>query len=212
MRIKLLVSALIALFLGLVVIRNDDVLYTNIKYLFTDYMVNTQHVNLMVGSSSIARLNPALINQCGNWMNRGIGNSQLKDVIRYVKYSPNKKLDNILIYAGENDVSYGLSIKQTVDRYKELLTVILQRHPDTIIHVLAIKLSPKRQQHWMAFRQANLEIEAYIKSHTNIYFYHSSPLQNKATLHNYYQSDGIHLNALGYLHFINGLSERCQKP
>ena len=211
MRIKLVVSGLVALFLGLIIIRNDEVLHTNIKYVLTDYMVNTEHANLMIGSSSIARLNPALINHCGKWINRGIGNSQLKDVIRYVLYSPNKTLDNILIYAGENDVSYGLSIKQTVDRYKELLIGILKRHPDTLIHVLAIKSSPKRQSYWAAFRQVNLEIEAYVRSHTNIYFYHSSHLHNENTLHDYYQSDGIHLNTLGYLHFINGFSEQCKK-
>jgi lysophospholipase L1-like esterase len=141
------------------------VLSTTLEYLVQDYTEATQASNLMLGSSSIRKLDASLLADCGSWLNIGIGNSSIADLIRYLRLSPLEiKPARILLYAGENDIARGMSVPESYAEYLALLDLLTSRFPNSDVHILSIKPSPRRAAHWDKFDALNTRLRQHAAS------------------------------------------------
>ncbi|HEX5793429.1 MAG TPA: hypothetical protein VFY01_09130, partial [Rheinheimera sp.] len=105
--------------------------------------------NLLLGSSSLARLDTVLLEDCGSWHNRAIGNSQLSDIRRYLNWTPRRQQPaHLVLYGGENDLARQQTPQQVSTAYIALLQQLQARYPRAKLHILALKYSPARLQHW----------------------------------------------------------------
>lgn len=162
-------------------------------------------INLLLGSSTLARLDTSALHSCGNWLSRAVGNSQLADIQRYLRWSPAQlQPEHILLYAGENDLARARPVQQASQQYMALLQQLMALYPQAKIHILAIKHSPARQQHWPAFAEVNTKLQAYAKLQPQLHYYDSSLQQPD------FATDGIHLSVQGYRRFLHGVTTLCK--
>ena len=161
--------------------------------------------NLLLGSSTLARLDTATFTNCGNWLNRAIGNSQLVDIARYLSWTPvQHHPQHILLYAGENDLAQSKPAQQVAAEYMALLEQLMAHYPAAHIHILAIKHSPARQQHWLTFDEVNAKLQAYATLQPQLHYY-ANNLQRVD-----FSADGIHLTGEGYRRFLHGVTLQCK--
>lgn len=161
--------------------------------------------NLLLGSSTLARLDTTTFNHCGNWLNRAIGNSQLIDIVRYLSWTPvQHNPQHILLYAGENDLAQSKEAQQVSAEYMALLKQLMLQYPAAHIHILAIKHSPARQQYWLAFDEVNAKLQAYATLQPQLHYY-ADNLQRVD-----FSADGIHLTGEGYRRFLHGVILQCK--
>lgn len=190
---------------------NNQELKVLAGYIFEDVFLESSDQDLMLGSSSILRLKPREHLRCGFWLNRGIGNSTISSLKRYIYISslfhtPTK----ILIYAGENDISKGSSVARTIREYEELLLYILKKYPVAELHVIAIKPSPARRDFWDKFQRVNEALEKYLGQIQRAYFH--SPNWNAQTEKELasFTNDGVHLTYHGYTLFTSEINKLCR--
>ena len=82
---------------------NSEALSTKLKYMLEDVTTKHGSKNLMLGSSTIKKIDQKQYLECGTWLNRGIGNSYISNLSNYLKISPlSISPPKILLYAGEN--------------------------------------------------------------------------------------------------------------
>lgn len=203
-------SLMAVILYALYMMKNNEVLKTSIKYIYEDVLLNNNDINLMLGSSSIVRLNHAEYISCGDWLNRGIGGATISDISNYIALSPTLIMpSNILLYAGENDISDGLSVAQTVYEYEKLLTNIIQKYPSSELHIIAIKPSPAREKFWKKFNMVNESLEKYLNHMQGSQFYTPNWGARLSGNTEAFLNDGIHLTEKGYTIFTSGINELC---
>ena len=200
---------LLLLVLGLAVyVVRDPVSFRTVQYVYQDLFQAHEHTDLMLGSSTVQRLNTSAYLDCGDWLNRGIGNSRVPDVRRYLAltFLPIKP-SRVLLYAGENDLSAGLSVGDTLTAYRELVEGLLQSYPDSDIHIFALKLSPARRAHWSKFQELNRALQALSQESDRVSF-HSHHLNGDGAPG--FLNDGIHLTDAGYRRFTLEFNRTCR--
>jgi lysophospholipase L1-like esterase len=158
---------------------------------------------LFVGSSSFAKWKDIADYFPGyNIVNRGFGGSTLVDVIRYaydiiIPYQPKQ----VFIYAGDNDLAQGASVADVVTRLKTLFQIIRINIPNATIDYVSIKPSPSRQHLMAKMKEANNQIEAFLKTQKNTGFVNvfAAMLNAEGTPKpEIFVEDRLHLNADGY--------------
>jgi lysophospholipase L1-like esterase len=183
-----------------------------VGYIQSDLHPTSQRVNLLLGSSSVLTLSSSKGLKCGSWLNRGIGASQISDIVHYMKLTRlSITPEYIAIYAGENDLSNGKSIDDTFRDYLLLLNIIKKRYPSSTILMVSIKKSPKRQHAWKRFESLNLRLIQLATQKYNTTFLDISVLLDGDDKKLYYQKDGIHLNITGMALFTNVINSSCEK-
>lgn len=193
-----------------ITIRKDEVLSTTLAYLVQDYRHRAQTDNLMLGSSSIRRLDVTLLSDCGSWLNRGIGNSIIPDLRRYLRVSPLAiSPSRILIYAGENDVARKRSVQESFEEYVLLLDQLIEKFPTAQIHMIGIKPSPSRKAAWEGFSALNDKLQQYAQLHERLFF-HPFNVSDETHLKSLFTTDGIHLTRQGYQTLISGVAAQCK--
>jgi lysophospholipase L1-like esterase len=207
----LLPLALLAV-LGSCFVLEDEELKTTVKYWIYDAFQGNTRRNLMLGSSSIARLDAEkYVSECGAWLNRGIGNSTISGLRRYLRYSPLSIAPfNILLYTGENDISRGLSVDNTIRQYKDLLQYLLDSYPKSRLHVIALKPSPARKAFWAEFSATNQAIAKFLAGTPQAFFH--EPVWPPFAENNpaAFLPDGIHLTDRGYDIFVTQVRKACK--
>ncbi len=195
--------------LALQVVRHDEVLSTTMHYLIEDATSEYGSRNLMLGSSTIKRLETQDVFNCGPWLNRGIGSSKISSLNRYVKFSQLVVEPSVvLVYAGENDLSSGMHRSEVFDQFRALIQQLVEKFPFSEIHILAIKPSPSRRAHWESFKAVNAMMQTYVRELQGITF-HPTPLPEKEFVEIGFLDDGIHLTGQGYNLFTSGFNEVC---
>lgn len=158
---------------------------------------------LFVGSSSI-RAWPDLAGDFPNYpvMNRGIGTSQMSDVLYYFDrvvavYNPAL----ILVYEGDNDLAAGKSVDQVYADYVEFLALVEEQLPDADVAFISTKPSPSRSQYLEATRQLNARLEELALDDSHLWFIDIfTPMLNDSgqPRPELFASDMLHMNAAGY--------------
>jgi lysophospholipase L1-like esterase len=158
---------------------------------------------LFVGSSSFAKWKDVADYFPGYIIvNRGFGGSTLLDVIRYaydiiVPYQPKQ----VFIYAGDNDLAEGASVAEVVTRLKTLFQLIRINVPNATMDYISIKPSPSRENLMPKMKEANKQIEAFLKTQKNTGFINVfSPMLNAdgKPKPEIFVEDRLHMNADGY--------------
>ncbi len=189
---------------------NSEVSSTTIRYLFLDIFIEHKKYDLLLGSSTIKRLNQDKYLACGVWLNRGIGNSTVSNLNNYIRMTYlSIEPSRILLYAGENDISRGMSVDKTIDSYKKLVQNLIYRYPDSDIHIISIKPSPKRHGNWKEFNALNDLLEVFSGELKRVYF-HSYKKWQKEYSQSSFVDDGIHLTDEGYYTFTLGFNKTCK--
>lgn len=164
------------------------------------------HSGLLLGSSSIEYLPMDNLPQCMSWQNRGIGNALIEDIAHYIHWRMDgMDVDIVVLYAGENDIAYGVLVDSAIAQMKALVNEIQARYPSASVHILGIKYSPARKAVWPGFSQFNQSIAAWSLTQPKVVFYDTEKVKSDL-----FSADGIHLTALGYSVFLSGLEAVCQ--
>jgi len=209
-----LITAILALAYLFYKYSSEEQFNARARYFFSDPFEEIDS-NIALGSSSIAKLDLAILESCGPWVNRGIGKAQIEDIAGYIEDSQlkvNPKM--ILLYAGENDIRYGKSLNQTISEYKALVDWFSENYSDSEIHLMAIKLSPKRERHWKEYLTFNQQIENWSLKNNRLFWHNHrlSDLDKKNSIsRSFFQKDELHLSPKGYGEFIKGIKTSCQK-
>ncbi|MCO7223483.1 GDSL-type esterase/lipase family protein [Pleionea sp. CnH1-48] len=208
-RLLLFTVPLLLVVTGWLVLGQNKVDSRILHYVIDDLQHKHGPKDLLLGSSSVEFLPHESGILCGSWLNRGIGQSQLADVIRYLRWSPlSISPSRIFIYAAENDLSFGLEVATTMKHYQQLVDTLRQRFPSSLIHIVAIKPSPARAQDWGIYSQFNHQMELWARQQEKLEFYRpewQSPKHEVAV----FREDGIHLTPYGYSLLIHGINSTC---
>ena len=192
-------------------IQKNEALRTGIEYFFDDIFTKHPESGLLIGSSSLRYIDQSKYIHCGTWLNRGIGDSDISTLRRYLFFSPlsiSPKL--IIVYAGENDIRRGASTEITIDSYIRLLSMLRNKYPESELHVVAIKPSPARKRYWDSFYRVNRNIEAHIRVTEKGFFHPGNWAETFYNSSLSFADDGIHLADEGYMDFIKEINELCK--
>lgn len=183
---------------------------TTMLYLLEDATTDHGEKNLMLGSSSIKRLESQEFLECGPWLNRGIGNSTISSLDHYLGWS-RLIIDPamVMLYAGENDISFGASTDEVFKNYKLLLQKLVDKFPTSDIHVIGIKPSPGSREHQGKFNALNSLLEAHSNNMQRVIF-HANPHSGRGFDSSSFKDDGIHLTEQGYRLFTYGINQACK--
>ena len=157
---------------------------------------------LFVGSSSIRRWDLASSFPDRPVINRGFGGSHLADVTHYADrivwpYCPCQ----IVIYAGDNDIAFGLNADEVVSDFQALIARIRQSVPRADIFYVSIKPSLARWNHYPTMQRANAMIQQITANDSRLHFIDvATPMMDAdgQVRPELFGEDGLHLNAEGY--------------
>ena len=135
-------------------------------------------------------------------LNRGFGGSVIAHVTHFadrivLPYEPTA----IVLYAGDNDIGFGLSADCTLRDFEAFVEHIRSTAPDTPIYYISIKPSPARWELWEEMQRANQLIEAETTTNAALHFVDVSEAmldQQGQPMPELFTGDGLHMNAAGY--------------
>lgn len=158
---------------------------------------------VFVGSSSIRKWTTVAQDfpNC-RVLNRGFGGSNLGDSVYYadrivIPYKPR----TIVLFAGSNDVNFGLTPEQVSADFRAFVAKIRKSLPDAEIIYLSISTSPSRWKEFAKVQKANALIEAETRKLQYVKYVDvvSSMLDSEGKpKENIYAPDRLHMNAKGY--------------
>ena len=157
---------------------------------------------LFVGSSSIRMWDTDKEFPELDVINRGFGGSTMAEVNHFApRIVLPYKARTIAVYAGDNDVSKGLSPEEVAEDFADFVKIARGDNPDVKIIYIAIKPSVSRWKLWPKMLEANNLIAAKCEEDENLEFADIA----KVTLGEdgkpdpgLFIKDGLHLNADGY--------------
>jgi hypothetical protein len=208
----LIVFIFIFIFLSITYMKKNQLsAYQILDYVYQDLFISNVDSNLLLGTSSIKRLEDTKDFSCANWINRGIYNANLHDIINYIKITPltiNPK--KIIIYAGENYIVQGHSVQKTVDLYQSLLKLLLKKYKDTQFHIYAIKSAPAREKYRSNFNELNHKLKSLYINEANVFIHQRKFISNNTT--SIFSDDAVHYSSFGnHYVFSEVLTECLQK-
>lgn len=144
---------------------------------------------------------------------RGIGGQDLDGVLKNVPEVARHKPQKVFIMAGTNDIIQGKTSQQIVNRYRELLNNLRRQSPRTLLVIQSIfpmgtanfSQDPDdlAQEKTRSANQNIVAINKQLRSMTDgkkiIYCDVASAVKQGGGLNPKLTSDGLHLNAQGYL-------------
>lgn len=162
-----------------------------------------QNAILFVGSSSFTNWHNVQQMYPGyTIVNRGFGGSQLLDVKQYFEQTiyP-KKLKQIVLYAGDNDIAAGASAEEVFNRFKQVYELIRKDQPQLPVAYLSIKGCPGRARSIPVVKQTNALIEEFLAGQKNAVYVDvfSATMDSEGQpFKDIYVEDGVHMNQQGY--------------
>jgi len=158
---------------------------------------------LFVGSSSI-RLWKTLEDDMPGMkvFNRGVGGTTAADLLFYMDrivlpYQPAE----IVYYEGDNDMGAGIAVDTFIKQTQQFIRNVHQQLPNTKIHLLSIKPSPRRFNIWPKVQEANKKLDSIAQLSSNVHFINVADIliDNSGNIDtSLFIFDGIHLNSKGY--------------
>ena len=135
-------------------------------------------------------------------LNRGFGGSVISHVTHFsdrvvLPYEPSA----IVLYAGDNDIAFGLSADCTLRDFEAFVDHIETEAPGTPIYFISIKPSPSRMDLWDDMERANRLIEARTTTRSTLHFIDVSASmldEQGQPIEALYLEDGLHMTPAGY--------------
>jgi lysophospholipase L1-like esterase len=172
---------------------------------------------VFVGSSSI-RLWKTLLTDFPEHhvLNRGFGGSQLCDLAHFadrlvLAYAPRF----VVVYSGGNDINAGKTAEQVFESFRELVSKIRQRQPQTPIAYISIAGNPKRWAQVAEVIRANALIEIFTKQNEHLLYidvFHPMLGADGLPRPDIFSPDRLHMNAAGYELWKRTVSPFLPKP
>ena len=134
--------------------------------------------------------------------NRGFGGSQMSDLLLFMDrivlpYAPRL----ILVYEGDNDMVSNKKAELLLEQFKEFVTRVRAKLPQTKILFLSIKPSPSRAAAWPEASKANRLIAEFAKTDQRLGFVDIATVilgPDGTPRKEYFLDDMLHLNRQGY--------------
>jgi lysophospholipase L1-like esterase len=137
-------------------------------------------------------------------LNRAFGGSTLVDLIRFrydviYPYQPKQ----IVIYCGENDfaASDTVTVELLMQRFKTLYNLIRAKYASVPLLYVSMKPSPSRVHLLSKYKEANQQIETFLKTDKKAAFadvYHPMLKADGTVMDDIFKEDNLHMNAKGY--------------
>ncbi|MFA6240560.1 MAG: SGNH/GDSL hydrolase family protein [Candidatus Hydrogenedentales bacterium] len=160
---------------------------------------------LFIGSSTIVGwdLKKCFPNRAT--INRGFGGSEIADATYYAErvvfpYKPKA----IVFYSGDNDIANKNTAEQVLEDFKEFVSTVRKKLPDTPIIALSVKPSIARRKFLDTMREANRLLAEYCKSDPTLRFVDVFPEMldaNGEPRADLLREDRLHMNDQGYALF-----------
>jgi len=137
-------------------------------------------------------------------LNRAFGGSTLVDLISFrydviYPYQPKQ----IVIYCGENDFASSdtVTVELVMQRFKTLYNLIRAKYASVPLLYVSMKPSPSRVHLLTKYKEANKQIETFLKKEKKAAFadvYHPMLKADGAVMDDIFKEDNLHMNAKGY--------------
>ena len=178
---------------------NND--YYEIRKSVHNIMPRTSNSIVFLGDSMTEYCNWNELFNNPNIINRGISGDVIKGAIGRIDKILDAKPAQLFVMMGVNDLQKYESIQKVISDYKNLLTKILEKSPQTAVFVLSILPTDNRE------KAKNIDIVTINKgltklaNHLNLTFIDLYDLftDHQNNLNPNYTVDGVHLNGEGYL-------------
>lgn len=157
---------------------------------------------VFVGSSSIRKWDLKKWFPDFNALNRGFGGSEVSDSVEFaeriiIKYEPRI----VVVYAGDNDIAHNKSPQRVYDDFKQLVSLIHGKLPQTKIVYIAVKPSISRWALIDQVREANRLIVELASNDERVEFVDiDKPMLGDDGMprKELFVADGLHLSEDGY--------------
>ncbi|HEX7783846.1 MAG TPA: GDSL-type esterase/lipase family protein [Sphingobium sp.] len=157
---------------------------------------------LFVGSSSIRLWNVSNSFPELDAVNRGFGGATTPDVLHYYpQVIAGCQPETVIVYVGENDIAAGRNPDMVAADVLTLLGKIRTDFPHARIAYLSMKHSPLRQDLWGRMAAVNAMVKAQAAKGASFDFLDVSKsllTPDGVPDRQFYTTDGLHMNALGY--------------
>lgn len=134
--------------------------------------------------------------------NMGFGGSTMADAVTFVERTTIAfKPKTVVLYAGDNDLKQGLSVKSVVDSFKMFVNIIRQTNPKTKFIFISVKPSLARENLLPLIRDVNNQIASYAKNVKGVAFadVFTPMLDNVGRPRpELFVADGLHMTPKGY--------------
>jgi len=155
----------------------------------------------VIGSSSVHRWT-SVERDLSPWIahNRGIEGATFAQLgPRFASETETRAPEAMILYAGENDIAAGGSARQAIADLEAFLADKTAKFGQTPVFVVSMKPSPTRWKFLAEQGRFNRAAAAIGRQRADVTFVDIVPLLlDKGRPGNFYQADGIHMNALGY--------------
>jgi lysophospholipase L1-like esterase len=137
-------------------------------------------------------------------LNRAFGGSTLVDLIRFryeviYPYQPKQ----IVIYCGENDfaASDTVTVEIVMQRFKTLYNLVRAKYASVPLLYVSMKPSPSRVHLLSKYKEANKQIETFLKKEKKSAFadvFYPMLKADGTVMDDIFKEDNLHMNAKGY--------------
>jgi lysophospholipase L1-like esterase len=137
--------------------------------------------------------------------NRAFGGSRTGDILYYMdkvvlSYEPRI----IVYYCGSNDVNAGETVDAISRRFREFVSRIHEKLPDTRVFFISINRAPQKQDRWDIVDEANRRVREYCSMDRRLGYIDVNPAlfdQAGNPRMDLYQADRLHLKPTAYVEF-----------
>ncbi len=139
---------------------------------------------------------------------RGFGGAHLSNVVYYYKpLIARHRPREIVLYAGENDLSAGRTPAEVLADLNALLTLKSQSLGNTTVYFIAIKPSIARWREFALQTEANALVKKLAETRSDLVFVDVVPLMlETGRVKQIFLPDGLHMNLDGYAIWAKALN------
>lgn len=160
----------------------------------TRKLIQPQYDVVLMGSSIIKQWKLTQIFGLNTIKNNGISGLLTKNLFKINLNFSNPKF--IILYCGGNDLRKNISHSTVIQNINKFVECLMTQYPNTKIILVSILMSPSMVNIKKEMNIVNKWYNTLSKKHpTNIIYINVNRIMN---IPDYYDSDGIHLNNVGY--------------